>query len=343
MDHAAYPHIMEAILAHSEPSVLRAIGCTSRHYLALTDKLLQPRTLRLSWTARKGFIPFLGRHISMLVGGPPILQDQLVLSAPGWRIHEDGIVAMSNGQAGRNRGALFRVRAVNVDLDVQMGSEWHTLAALLPNAALRVRNEPTPGGIPTWNQSPAPTLVLFYNDTYGMFKGRDVMHRYYLSNSQRRRVVMNLIGAEDGSWFSTLAHLAPFAYPSALVINFSRLDFPDLEHEQQPQVLRPAHQSRLWAILSHLSPLHRQQIVLVGFERAWAWMNASNGFRTGELVEDTDELRNCVVGWLASQGCSLRPGLRILSVDEYRAEVGEEQFAVETVSEWDGSLVAHST
>jgi hypothetical protein len=250
---------------------------------------------------------------------------------------------MSNGQAGRNRGALFRVQAVNVDLDVQMGSEWHTLAALLPNAALCVRNEPTPGGIPTWNQSPAPTLVLFYNDAHGMFKGRDVMHRYYLSNSRRRRVVMNLIGAEDRSWFSTLVHLIPLAYPSALVINFSRLDLPDPEHEQQPQVLRPADQYRLWAILSHQSPQHRQPVVLVGFERAWAWIAASNGFRTGDLVEDTDELRDCVVGWLASRGCSLRPGLRILSVDEYRAEVGEEQFAVETVSEWDGSLVAHST
>lgn len=336
LDHAAYPHIMEAILAYAEPAGLRALGRTSRHFRAVTDKLLAPHTLHLSLRARRTAL--YTRWLYPLTDGSRRPEEELVLSAPGWTIREAGMVAMLNGSAPRLRRALVGVRVLNADLAMQLGSEWETLATFLPNAALRVGNE-TPGNksptwAPTWGRSPAPTLVLFHNDTLDPVKMR-YSRVALLSHPQRRRAVVNFIGADDGAWFHTLWAILSSAWPPQLVINFGRLGLPDWENrEARYNTLRPMHQSRLVLLLAdHPPPAPRPALTLVGFERVWTWLEAGNGFRAGELIEDPDELRACVMGYVASRGQTLRSRLRILSPDEYRTEVGEEQFAIDTVWE----------
>ncbi|CAK9779498.1 hypothetical protein CC85DRAFT_304038 [Cutaneotrichosporon oleaginosum] len=184
-DHTAYPHIMEAILSHASPDVLRAIGLTSRHFLSVTDKLLDSQTLTLSLLPWR---PSPCRSLLGPCGGRPDTADtEIVLCGHGWMVRAAGL------------RALHHTRAIDANADVEWGLQmvWSLFFWLLPRAAVR-------GGPAVLHCAADEVIVAFDGHTaleprYTQYSHKRVVVRYEGAGGEStgRRSTVRVLSTEE--------------------------------------------------------------------------------------------------------------------------------------------------
>lgn len=334
LDHAAYPHIIAAIIFHADRDVLFSMRVTARRYLELVEATL----------ARRQALVHIGVHDGdeWLYGTP----EQCLPSLNSDDLRE--FLGLESTLP-RLRARFRHVRAVEVHDASIFAKSGPQLCALLPNAVVRCRYD-------FYNKIkfvPASTVAVFWD--------MSAQNGYAQSphiHPEHRRLVLNIrLQGDTCKWsriviFPSIVYGATATVPEH-VINFSQWEFPpwakpdvssgdadeDVEaspHFDKEWLFRQGEVVRVMRDINDaLMADPKNTVTLIDFDHFFAWFDPGYGYGAGRRISDPEALRTNLRQWFWHWYADSRPNvdrIHALSLAEHREQIGPEAFAAE--AEW---------